>query len=277
VAGQSTTKDTPFLFAGGWTDQTYDLVNFGARWYDPREQNFLSTEPLLEESPYAAVDDPSLLAAYTYASSNPLRYVDPDGRANRAVTGFDLGDNHEKHQQGHITISVARRENREAPKITFGGRYSNNQSGQELSDAFQKHSDRADRFSTILSISTEDGVQKIRVFGITAKKTQVGDQASPGNSPADSGAAANAGPQPPPRPQNGAPPPPAANDAANQPAGAPADGGGPGDDGAGAANAAAPPPPAADGGQNNPPPPAPQPPPRPAAAAPAADGPDLDG
>ena len=38
VAGQSTIKDTPYLFAGGWTDTTYDLVNFGERWYEPRER-----------------------------------------------------------------------------------------------------------------------------------------------------------------------------------------------------------------------------------------------
>ena len=42
------------------------------------------------------------------------------------------------------------RQNRESPLITFGGRYSNNDKGQKLGEAFKKHADRADRFSTIL-------------------------------------------------------------------------------------------------------------------------------
>lgn len=158
VAGQSTIKETPYLFAGGWTDTTYDLVNFGERWYEPREENFMSPEPLLEEDPYAVVDDPSLLSASTYAASNPLKYVDPDGRAPRlASTGFDLGQNYENHQSGKISISVSQPAKRESPKITFGGRYSNDAKGQALSDASEKHNDRAERFSTILSINTEDG------------------------------------------------------------------------------------------------------------------------
>ena len=274
VAGQNSIKDTPFLFAGGWTDTTYDLVNFGERWYDPREENFLSPEPLLEEDLYAVVDDPSLLSAYTYAASNPLRFVDPDGRAPRlASTGFDLGQNFEKHQSGDISISVARRANREAPKITFGGRFSNNANGQAIFDAAKKHADRAERFSTILSISTEDGVRKIQVFGVTVKKTQVGDQVAPDPGPGDTGADRDDVPLAPPDPV-GAPPPPGAAAAADQGDVDQGDDGGandgPGD--AAAAAAAAPPDAGADG--DDAPAPAPPPVPNPAPAAPSADGPD---
>ncbi|MEE8518508.1 MAG: RHS repeat-associated core domain-containing protein, partial [Dehalococcoidia bacterium] len=272
VAGQSSIKDTPFLFAGGWTDTTYDLVNFGERWYDPREENFLSPEPLLEEDLYAVVDDPSLLSAYTYAASNPLRFVDPDGRAPRlASTGFDLGQNFEKHQSGDISISVARRAKREAPKITFGGRFSNNANGQKLFDAFKKHADRADRFSTILSISTEDGVRKIRVFGVTVKKTEVGDQVAPDPGPGDTGADRDDAPLAPPDPV-GAPPAPDAADAADQRDVDQGDDGG-ANDGPGDAGAAAPPPDAGADGDDAP---APVPPPvtNVAQAAPGADGPD---
>ena len=271
VAGQNTIKDTPYLFAGGWTDTTYDLVNFGERWYEPREQNFLSPEPLLEEDPYAVVDDPSLLSAYTYAASNPLRFVDSDGRAPRlASTGFDLGQDYEKHQSGDISISVSQRAKRKAPAITFGGRYSNNAQGQKLSDAFQKHADRAERFSTILSISTEDGVRKIRVFGITADKKQVGDQAAPDPGPGDTGANQDDAPLTAPDPA-GAPPQPDAQSAADQGGADAGSASSPGD-----AGAAAPPPDAGGDGQDAPAPPPPPPlPPR--QASPAADGPDDAG
>lgn len=263
VAGQNRTNDTPYLFAGGWTDTTYDLVNFGERWYDTREENFLSPEPLLEEDPFAVVDDPSMLSAYTYAASNPLRFVDRDGRAP-----FDLGTNNEKHQQGNITISVARRENRDAPKITFGGRYSNDANGQQLSDSFQKHSDRADRFSTILSISTDDGVRKIRVFGVTAKETNVGDQTGPNPGPTNTGAAQDDALTPPARPV-GLPPAPAATATGSANQGAD----GTTNDTSGNVGVATPPP---DNGADGSDSPSPNPPPPRArsASAPAALGPD---
>jgi RHS repeat-associated protein len=277
VAGQSTTKDTPYLFAGGWTDTTYDLVNFGERWYDPREQNFLSPEPLLEEEPYAAVDDPSLLAAYTYAASNPLRYVDPDGRAPKRVTvaidRFDVGANHEKHQRGDISISVAKRAKRKSPAITFGGRYTNNAKGQQLGEAFVKHADRAERFSTILAISTEDGVRKIRVFGITVNKKDVPDKIAPDPGPGDTGADHDDAAPVAPDPVGKQPAPDAAPaaDQASASAQANADAGGkPGD-----AGATTPPPDAGGDGADAPAPPPPPPPPPPS-AAPSADGPDID-
>jgi RHS repeat-associated protein len=278
VAGQDTIKDTPNLFAGGWTDATYKLVNFGERWYDPREQHFLSPEPLLEEDPYAAVDDPSLLSAYTYAASNPMRFVDRDGRAPKhAFNGFELGEKYEKHQTNRVTISISisSREKRSGPAITFGGRYGNDAQGQQVQAAFQKHADRADRFSTILSISTEDGVRKVRVFGGTVSRKNVGDpaaQAAPDPAPGDTGAADAGPPTAPPDPAGAQPAPTAqpANAAGPNAAGANAAAAG------GADGAAAAPPPAqdADAGGDDAPAPPPPPPPPPANASPAAAGPD---
>ena len=46
-------------------------MNFGDRWYEPREDGFISTDSLLEDNPYAAVNDPWVLSAYTYASVEP--------------------------------------------------------------------------------------------------------------------------------------------------------------------------------------------------------------
>lgn len=217
VAGQSTTKDTPYMFAGGWTDTTYDLVNFGERWYDEREQNFLSAEPLLEESPYAAVDDPSLLSAYTYAASNPLKYVDPDGRAPRfASNGFDLGDDqtHEKHQSGNISVPVASREARAAPAITFGGRYSNDAATQNSVQKMVDLEAKIQRFATLLDISSEGGERKIHVFGKLVDKRKVGDHAAPDPSPGDTGAKPDDGLPAPPDP-SGVPDSPGADDAAS--------------------------------------------------------------
>jgi hypothetical protein len=57
------------------------LYNLDARWSEPRVQFFYSTDPLLVQSPRAPINDPALLAAYTYAEDNPVRLVDRDGRA----------------------------------------------------------------------------------------------------------------------------------------------------------------------------------------------------
>lgn len=189
VAGQSNTNDTPLLFAGGWTDQTYDLVNFGERWYDAREENFLSPEPLLEEDPFAAVDDASVLSAYTYAASNPLRYVDPDGRDGEpADGGFRSRVTAAKNKDGKLIVTFSALNQNESPRITFGGRYSNNDRGIALAEAFEKHNDRAERFTTILAINTKGDTTKIRVFGITVKEVtkeaaQPTDNAAPNAGP----------------------------------------------------------------------------------------------
>lgn len=76
---------TPYLYAGGYLDEVRGLINLGQRWYDPREEFLYSPDPALTQDPRAVVDDPSLLPAYTYAESNPVRLTDPDGRAPTSV------------------------------------------------------------------------------------------------------------------------------------------------------------------------------------------------
>ena len=44
-----------------------------ARMYDPSLGRFLSVDPLAGKYPH--------LSPYVYANNNPLKYVDPDGRA----------------------------------------------------------------------------------------------------------------------------------------------------------------------------------------------------
>lgn len=212
----------------------------------------------------------SLLSAYTYAAANPLKYVDPTGEEPIiAVTGFVLGENYEKHEQGDVTISVRRRAKLTKPKITFGGRYSNNAKGQKLYKSIETLDDNINRYTTILSISKEDGVKKIRVFGVTVKKIPAPD-AAPGDSGAEGGGPDLLNLAEP----AGAPPNPGLqadiNDAPDNPAGAGGEGDGPGD-----AGAAAPPPDVGGDGQDAPTSAQPGPPGPPRAAA-GAQGPELD-
>ncbi|MCP4542719.1 MAG: hypothetical protein GY832_36820 [Chloroflexi bacterium] len=85
---------TPYLYAGGYYDEFRELYNFGARWYEPREQLFYSPDPILVRSPRVVLGDPALLTAYSYAENNPLRLVDRDG--------LD-GDDVQKDRQGSLS------------------------------------------------------------------------------------------------------------------------------------------------------------------------------
>lgn len=89
IREDSNVHRTPYLYAGGYLDDVRNLVNFGSRWYEPREGVFYSPDPILHREPSAAVGDPALLPAYTYAESSPLRLVDPSGDAPDTA-GADL-------------------------------------------------------------------------------------------------------------------------------------------------------------------------------------------
>ncbi len=74
---------TPNLYTGGYLDDFRTLYNFGSRWYTPQEQLMYSPDPALTQDPPAAIDDPALLSAYSYAENNPVRLVDASGHASR--------------------------------------------------------------------------------------------------------------------------------------------------------------------------------------------------
>ncbi len=205
VLGQSTIKDTPYLFAGGWTDPTYDMIDFGERWFDNREQQFTSTEPLLEDDPMAVVDDPRLTSAYTYAASNPLRYVDPSGRKSSPAQATTAVGATQAAASGGTSASsgpVVPGPPKPTPGITFGGRAGFEEAKKDTS--FSKAQDKVDKYTTVLSVQTEDGVRTVRVFGrkVSEKDTNApapatgpsGDAASQAQG-GDAGTAANAASQ----------------------------------------------------------------------------------
>lgn len=192
VAGQSRIKDTPYLYAGGWTDPTYSLVNFGARWFSPREEAFISPEPLLIEDPDSTVGDPGLLAAYTYASANPLIWVDPDGRAAEpyvlagTATTFDLGAGFSKHAKGDITISDASREDRGGPAKLGTLLLSYDADGQARASSWEDIDNKIKKYTTPLSFETKGGRKKAYFFG-----KKISDKADPAAA-ADAGGAGQA-------------------------------------------------------------------------------------
>ena len=79
VDEKSTVFRTPYQYGGGYVDEVRHIINFGARWYDQNRELFYSPDPVLADDPMALVAAPSLRAAYAFAGSNPVTYVDPSG------------------------------------------------------------------------------------------------------------------------------------------------------------------------------------------------------
>ncbi|WP_221405081.1 RHS repeat domain-containing protein [Apibacter adventoris] len=63
--------NTPYLFNGKELDEETGLYYYGARYYNPRESVWLSSDPLAEKYPN--------ISPYAYTFQNPINYTDPTG------------------------------------------------------------------------------------------------------------------------------------------------------------------------------------------------------
>ncbi len=78
----------PYKFTAKELDEETGLYYFGARYLDPKYSRWLSTDPALSE--YMAgssvgcggIYNSANLNLYHYAGNNPLKYTDPDGKAD---------------------------------------------------------------------------------------------------------------------------------------------------------------------------------------------------
>lgn len=84
--GETWTKEksniewTPNMFTGKELDEETGLYYVGARYYDPRISQFLSTDPAWAKGPEPALDNAKSVGLYGYGINNPSRYIDPEGR-----------------------------------------------------------------------------------------------------------------------------------------------------------------------------------------------------
>jgi RHS repeat-associated protein len=89
-------QPVPMQFTGKEFDPETGLYYFGARYYDPRTQEWQSPDPALEQylegEPNGGVYASMNLSLYAYGYNNPLRLADPDGRFpwNRVMGGVKL-------------------------------------------------------------------------------------------------------------------------------------------------------------------------------------------
>ncbi|SHG24932.1 RHS repeat-associated core domain-containing protein [Jatrophihabitans endophyticus] len=75
----------PFGYTGEYTNPTTGLVHLGARWYDPSQGRFTSTDP--ETHP----GDINQTSPYPYAGNDPINHTDPTGHSFFSAVGDFVG------------------------------------------------------------------------------------------------------------------------------------------------------------------------------------------
>ena len=72
------TKTLAHQYTGQEKDSPTGLYNYGARYYDPGFMHFISADNIIPDA-----SDPQMLNRYAYVRNNPIRLVDPAGKAPR--------------------------------------------------------------------------------------------------------------------------------------------------------------------------------------------------
>jgi RHS repeat-associated protein len=93
----------PRRFNDKYYDAPTELTYYGARYYDNLALNWTQTDPLYRVAPDISKSEPRRQHLYTFSSQNPLRYLDPDGRADVSVTHED-GKQVAGHTDGTNTV-----------------------------------------------------------------------------------------------------------------------------------------------------------------------------
>ncbi len=86
IEEQSNQWRVQHLYTGQKWDEQTGLYYYGARFYDPRVSQFLSSDPQFMKQPAQSLTDPMFLNTYAYVNNNPSTLVDPSGGAARSVS-----------------------------------------------------------------------------------------------------------------------------------------------------------------------------------------------
>lgn len=108
----SNTERTPYLFNGKELDEETGLYYYGARYYDPKTSVWQSVDPLAEEFPE--------YSPYCYTLNNPIRLVDPDGKAPSDIVILGANKSSVTIKTDLIDVKV----NASSLGVDFGGNYS---------------------------------------------------------------------------------------------------------------------------------------------------------
>ena len=75
IEERNNTWNTPYLFNAKEFDEETGMYYYGARYYEPRLSLWMSTDADEEKYPF--------YSTYCYATNNPIKFIDPNGKAVR--------------------------------------------------------------------------------------------------------------------------------------------------------------------------------------------------
>jgi RHS repeat-associated protein len=88
IEESSASDTTPFRFTGKELDPETGLQYFGARYYDPRQGQWASVDPILSNiTSDNRIFVPARMQLYSYAANSPVMLIDPDGRDFTTMSG----------------------------------------------------------------------------------------------------------------------------------------------------------------------------------------------
>ncbi|WP_310961148.1 SpvB/TcaC N-terminal domain-containing protein [Nocardioides terrisoli] len=159
----------PHVIAHLYTSHPYSSVTqlsyYGARYYDPTLDQFISPDPAMQPSPAAAIDDPMALQPYSYVDNNPVGHVDPDGReftsAQQEFLHRAFSTPEGRQAFVAMTNHIARSMLLQQPVVR---RFANALSRKSLLAAYKKLA--APEVPPLVDVSLKKGNLKVKVAGV---------------------------------------------------------------------------------------------------------------
>lgn len=148
-ANNTTTPDTKYQynnkeFNGDWG---LNLLDYGARWYDPAVGRFTTVDPLVEEYPR--------WSPYNYVMNSPLRYNDPTG-----MSANDKIDVNKK--MGNITVTKA--EGKDEVRLVNDGKVESSYTYGKNGSFCNENDIQSDENGISVTMSDENKAQKFYEF-----------------------------------------------------------------------------------------------------------------
>ena len=108
IQGTTSEEYVPYKFTGKEKDKETGLYYFGARYYDTKYSMWLSTDPAISDfmtgskSGLGGIYNSINFNVYHYASNNPLKYIDPNGRTPSPWEAAQIADDVYNKKSGVI-------------------------------------------------------------------------------------------------------------------------------------------------------------------------------
>jgi len=157
AAQHSTTAEfsSRYKFNAKELDQETGWYYYGARYYDPSVSQWLSVDPLAYKMPS--------WSPYSYTFNNPVRFIDPDGRAPEYIIGVSRSDARKFKSDLHTVLSDSKFEKLRG-LISVGGKTFNHIDSGALAtalDGVSLSTDEQTYVDLVVNTINSDDIHKV--------------------------------------------------------------------------------------------------------------------